>query len=221
MASKPLQSPALQRAASRELERLVAEQRRIEQRLEALEDERAKLRDEQRSLSGHAALLKEVLGGGRSAAVAQASAGVVLRGAKLREEAARVLLKRAGPNKAAHYATWLDWVVEDGFIVLGKRPKSTFLTGATRSVLVRRGDEPGTYLVAPDAIDDVMQELAEKRAELKDVDTQLARDPDPSAGARQHRVTLLANIRRLEGQLTEAERVLMAAGTPARRIRAA
>src|SRR5215208_4230257 len=91
VSSPPLQSPALQRAARRERDRLLAETRRIERRLEGLEDERA----------------------------------------RLREEPARVLAERAGPGIPVHYAKWHDWMIEEGFVVLGKRPKSTFLTGAS------------------------------------------------------------------------------------------
>lgn len=211
MSPQPLQSPALQRAARRELDRLVADQRRIEQRLELLENERSRLREELRIMSDQAALLREVLGGRVALGTAQAPTGVILRAARLREEAARVLLERAGPDAPVHYAKWHDWVVDEGFVVLGKRPKSTFLTGATRSVLVRRGEEPGTYFVAPSALNELERELNEKRAELVDLDSVLSREAHASPGMRQHRVGLLAGIRRLEGQIAEARRVLAAA----------
>jgi hypothetical protein len=88
----------------------------------------------------------------------------VLRGARLREEAARVLLQRAGPGVHVHYAKWHDWMIEEGFVVLGKRPKSTFLTGASRSILVRRGDEPGMYFIDLGQMDAARRNLGETRA---------------------------------------------------------
>jgi septal ring factor EnvC (AmiA/AmiB activator) len=208
MAAQPLQSPALQRAARRELDRLLADQRRIEQRLEAIDNERAHLREELRVIGEQSALLEAVLGGGKPAGAAPASAGVVLRGARLREEAARVLLSRAGPNVPVHYATWHDWLAEEGFVVLGKRPKSTFLTGASRSILIQRAEEPGTYLATPAALHEVQRELDEKQAELADVDAVLAQASGSATTLRQHRVAVLAAIRRLSGQVAEAQRVL-------------
>src|SRR4051812_17845338 len=47
--ASPLQSPSLQRAARRERDRILADVRRIERRLEHLELERERLREEVRS----------------------------------------------------------------------------------------------------------------------------------------------------------------------------
>jgi hypothetical protein len=221
MSTKALQSPQLQRAARRELDRLAAQQHQIEQRLVGLENEREKLRDELRALGGQSALLEEVLGGGRTVGSAEQSPGVVLRGARLREEATRVLYERAGPNAPVHYAKWHDWMVEEGFVVLGKRPKSTFLTGVSRSPLVVRGDEPGTYLIDTAVLGEIERELGEKRAELADVDGVLARETGPAPATQRHRLGLLATIRRLDKQLAEGRRVIAAGRESRSNIRAA
>jgi septal ring factor EnvC (AmiA/AmiB activator) len=222
VSAPPLQSASLQRAALRERDRILADARRIEQRLERLEQERERLRDEVRALHGHLAVLDQVLQGRPTGAAQSASSGVVLRGARLREEATRVLLERAGPNVQVHYAKWHDWMIDEGFVVLGARPKSTFLTGASRSVLVRRADEPGMYFIDLGQVDLVQRDLEQARAELAEVDREIAGTSGPASRLRSHRTGLLATIRKLEGQLEESQRAIdTAQRARRRRVRAA
>lgn len=199
----------LQRAAEVEHRRIDAALSRVDERLEALDIERAKLRNERTRLKERQRLLEQVIdpnAGRRSPE--ERSAGIVLRGARLRTEAARVLMHHAGPGQPMHYREWYRLVWDAGFIVLGKRPDATFLTAVSRSPIVRRGDEPGTYYIDPELARALSRDLAEVQAEITDIEAVLAKALDPAPHLRQHRVKLLANRRRLESHLSEAEAVL-------------
>jgi hypothetical protein len=211
VAVKNFSSQALRRVARQERQRLETYRRRVEDRLRAVEREREQLRAELRDLREQAVLLERIAG--REQGRESDAAGVVLRGARLREEAARILVEEVGLDRRIHYRDWYGLMAKAGFVVLGKRPLSTFLTGASRSPVVRRGEEPGTYYIDASGLSEARNELDELRAELRDLELVLAREPNPSDALRQHRVKLLASIRRLGGRAAEAEKVLAAART--------
>jgi hypothetical protein len=197
----------LQRAAQAEHRRIDAALVRIDERLGALETERAKLRDEKARLKQRQQLLDQIIDPTHGGTLKE-SPGVVLRGAKLRVEATRLLMHHVGPRRAIHYRDWYQIFLEAGFVVLGKRPEATFLTAVSRSPVVRRADEPGTYYIDPVLAEHLARELHESRAELADLETVLAGDLNPKPALRQHRVKLLASSRHLASRLSEAESAL-------------
>jgi hypothetical protein len=208
-ANSLLPSAPLKRAASQEAQRLKEIRARSIERLRRIEHEATELRSEVERLDQQLLLLEKISSGDRSAENERPA--LVLRGSDLREVAAQVLLAKVGPRRAVHYKEWYDLVRKAGFVVLGDKPEGTFLTGVGRSPLVRRGVDPGTYLLDPDLTGALQQEMREKQAELHDVTLVLEREAEPSPRMRQHRLNLLASIRRLERHIDEADRVLSAA----------
>jgi hypothetical protein len=149
--------------------------------------------------------------GARSTATAcgsAPSAGKVLRGRDLREAATRVLFLTRGPDREVHYREWLDEVLRAGIDVVGKDPVAAFLTNVSRSPIVVRGDEPGAYRIDSSVAAKLHRELAEAEAELADVVAVIAREPNVGTDLREHRARLSAAVRRLEGQVAEADRVM-------------
>jgi hypothetical protein len=138
------------------------------------------------------------------------SPGVVLRGARLRIEATRLLMRHVGPGRPTHYREWYDLFLQGGFILLGKRPEAAFLTAVGRSPIVRRGEEPGTFFIDLALAGELATDLAEVQAELADLESVLARDPNPASHLRQYRVKLLARRRQLDSRVSEAEAALVA-----------
>jgi hypothetical protein len=146
---------------------------------------------------------------------------MALTGARLREEAVRVMAEQVGVRRPIHYRDWYDLVVAEGFVVIGKRPLSTFLTGVSRSSIIGKGNEPGTYVLEPQLLDPLRAELSEVEGESADVALLLKTQPTVRQSVRQHAVNLKATIRRLERQLSEGERALEHARRAASRIHAA
>ena len=135
---------------------------------------------------------------------------MALRGAGLREQALRVLATEVGIREPVAYRDWYRLLREAGFVVLAKRPVAAFLTTVTRSPMIQRGAEPGTYYIEPSIIEDIKQELAERRAELGDLESHLAIRPPSTSPLQRHRLNLMASVRRLERQVSEGERILAA-----------
>lgn len=215
-------SAPLRRAATQEAQRLKTIRARAVERVRRIEHEAAELRTEIKKLDQQLQLLDRLTAGEENTASERPA--LVLAGSDLREMAAQVLLARVGPRRPVHYKEWYDLLHKAGFVVLGEKPEATFLTGVSRSPLVKRAQESGTYLLDPDLRESLSRELDEKRAELNDVTGVINRERVPSPGMRQHRVNLLASIRRLERQLDEADRVLSSArpaGVPSARVKAA
>jgi hypothetical protein len=200
-------SVPLQRAALAEAEKIRALRARIRARLDDLDAERAKLRGELTRLQERERILEQISNPNGPPQTAAAS-GVVLRGAQLRLESVRLLFGQLGPRHTVHYTDWYDLVKDAGFVVLGKRPVATFLTAVSRSPIVARGDEPGTYFIEPERALAIRKQLAEVDAELADLDGLLQREAEPSSVLRQHRVKLRALQRRLVGQFAEAAAVI-------------
>jgi hypothetical protein len=194
----------LRRAAQAEHQRVGVAVEQIEERLRELDAERTRLRDQRSRLKHRQQILEQVMDPDSGGTIDE-SPGVVLRGSRLRVEASRVLLAHAGPNRPTHYRDWYELFLQAGFIILSKRPDATFLTAVSRSPVVRRGDEPGTYYIDPSLAADLSSQLSEVQAELSDLEDVLAREPNPKAALRQHRVSLLATRRHADARLSEAE----------------
>jgi hypothetical protein len=202
---------ALTRAAQHERQQLEAHRGRLVDRALTVEHELAALRSELVHVDGRIRLLDALLETSQSAAspvVAADFSPVVLRGAQLREQAARVLAEKVGVRTQVQYRDWFRWMEEAGFVVLGKRPRATFLTSVRRSPVTRAGDEPGTYWLDPAAPHRLATELSELQGELNDLDSVLHREPKPNPSLVTHRKALLANIRRVKRELAEAESIL-------------
>jgi hypothetical protein len=198
------------RAAQAEYDRVDSERGRLRERISALTAEIEQLQTTDRMLAGQARLLSELMA---ERADPSDAPGVIIRGARLREEAVRVLIEQWGVRRPIHYHEWYRLFQETGlYVILSKRPIAMFLTTATRSPLVRRGRNEGVYYIEPAELDRLNQELAERQAELRDVDGQIA------AGEyrlTQYRMGLLASTRRVERQVAEATRVLNGAALEA------
>jgi|GEM_PF-1990967 len=207
-------SKALRRAAAAEIDRLTRAQQRVQHRLKELRTRAGALEDELRSLEARQSEI-EVLLGEPTVPSAEAAASAprddgrrTLRGAALRSFAVAQLLAEVGPREAMHYKDWFALVLKADVDVGGKDPLATFLTTATRSPLIERGPEPGTYFVEPDVISGLRDELSERHAELRDLTEVLARGSAPDERLQEHRKSLLSAIQKLERSLREAEEVL-------------
>lgn len=199
-------SPQLRKAAERELRRIAAQRDRLDTRRVEIEAELAQTRDELAALDLRAELIDRLIDEPPERVPGDGVAGIVLRGARLREVAIRLLYEQHGYGKVVHYQQWFALLAENGYVVLGKRPLATFLTNVGRSPFVIRGDEPGTYSLNGDAEGRLRQELVEAQAEFSDLCGLIARD-GASQADREHRTRLLPRVRMLERQVAEADRI--------------
>ena len=135
----------------------------------------------------------------------------MLRGRQLRERATQILFERYGPGHDVHYRQLLGDVLAAGYDIVASDPPAAFLTTVSRSPLLARGAEPGTYRVDLDLVHALREQRSETAGELADVASVIARDPNPGESLREHRTRLTADLRRLERAVGEADRVLQAA----------
>ena len=210
-------SGVLTKAANRDLRRLMRHAAEIEARIDALDAESRKLRDVLLATHQRIEVVRQVALG---ADVGDA-AGMVLSGTRLRQEATRVLAERVGVRTPIHYREWYDLVIGEGFIVVGKRPLSTFLTGASRSSIVKKGEAAGTYLLEPRLLEPLRIQLLELFGELAAVEQQVKSDVRAAEHLRQHAVNLKASIRKLERHIEEGDRAMEYARRATSQIHAA
>lgn len=206
-------SKTLRRAARADRERLGRAIARNQERQEDLRAELATLESDLQLLEERDRLLEHVAGTELEAdaetdAATGAAADEVLRGAQIREQAARAFYRRHGGGEARHYRVWFDLLIGEGVEIAGKDPMATFLTNLTRSPVVVRGTEAGTYEIDADADARLRNRLGELNAELVDLARVLARDETAGSDLLAHRAALLSEIRKHERLLAEAERVL-------------
>ena len=131
----------------------------------------------------------------------------LLRGARIREAAVRVLAAHTEPEAPVHYRDWFELLMARGFLPVGKDPLATFLTQIGRSPIVKRTTTSGIYVLDLEFPDRARNRLAALRA-------QLAAIPEPSsdtsveeiASAREQRARLMAEQQDTERQLEEALR---------------
>lgn len=135
-----------------------------------------------------------------------------LSGARLREAAIQSVLERGEVNRPIHHTQWLAWLRADGFEPAGKRPENVFLTQIGRSPLVRRGEEPGFYVVEPRRVVELQEQLRvlhDRFATLPPAD-QMSLIGD----GRERRQELQIAINRTERALHEAWTMLSSAPPP-------
>jgi hypothetical protein len=134
---------------------------------------------------------------------------VVLKGARIRETAVRVLAATPQADQAIHYRTWFELLEQQGFVPTGKDPLATFLTQIGRSPVVRRTTSAGLYTLDLNFPERARARLAQLHAEL-----QAAHDLPADAGvdditrARERRAAVSADIEATERALQEALRSL-------------
>lgn len=205
-------SSTLRRAAQRERERLERARMRIRAKRETLREELSRLDSELDALKDRERLLVELVDEPPTETPTSGEVvvarGEVLKGAAIRERAARRYYLTHGAGKALHYRHWFELLVAEGVEIAGKDPMATFLTNLSRSPVVVRGSEPASYAIDAEAPERLRAELAERQAELRDLAEVIARQVTPTEDLRDHRARLTSDIRRLEGHITEAERVL-------------
>jgi hypothetical protein len=138
-----------------------------------------------------------------------ADGATMLRGARIRETAVRVLAAHSQPEAPVHYRDWFELLRAQGFMPAGKDPLATFLTQIGRSPVVKRTTTSGMYVLDLEVPTRARRRLAELRVELAEV-------PEPSsdksveaiARARELRARLATEMQESERQLEEALRSL-------------
>jgi hypothetical protein len=144
-----------------------------------------------------------------SPAPAHTDGATVLRGARIRETAVRVLAANSQPDAPVHYRDWFELLTSQGFMPAGKDPLATFLTQIGRSPVVQRTTTQGMYVLDLEFPRRARERLARLAAELS-----AAQNLSPSvtveeiAGARERRAQLTADLQEAERQLEEALRAL-------------
>jgi hypothetical protein len=146
--------PPLDSAISEELEQELTRQADIlmarlsegRERLTALDDLSAALREQLEKDELMLRRLDGILGSSTEPPLDSLDAR--LRGAELRDVAVRILMQRCS-DEPVHYREWFVWVREAGYQVSGKDPLASFLAQITRSPDVERvgGARSGRYCV--------------------------------------------------------------------------
>ncbi|HSC21979.1 MAG TPA: hypothetical protein VLC07_09645 [Solirubrobacterales bacterium] len=202
-------SKMLRRAAAAERERITQALERNQARQAALREELSELDEEKRKLEERDRLLHDISSSTDEEAGAPGdSTGDGLKGADLRETAASLFYERHGGGEARHYRHWFTLLAEKGIEVAGKDPIATLLTNLSRSPVVVRGSEPGTYAIDEAAPQRIRSRLGELHAEFADLARMIEKSEAPTADLVSHRANLLSEIRRNERLLAEAERIL-------------
>lgn len=151
-------SSRLRRAAAAEVTRVDRSIARVDRRerdlleqLSALHDTRATLEIERDALAHFAGT--EVAKATEEPAVTPGlravpdADAVTLRGARIREQAIRVLVAGRHVDCPIHYRDWYQLLVAAGYVATGQDPLATFLTQIGRSPLVRSTGTKGVYVV--------------------------------------------------------------------------
>jgi len=133
----------------------------------------------------------------------------VLRGARIREAAVRVLAANAPAEAPVHYRDWFELLTAQGFMPAGKDPLATFLTQIGRSPLVQRTTSQGMYV-----LDLKFPQRARERIARLSADLAATQELSPNAtveeiaAARERRAQLTAELQETERHLEEALRAL-------------
>jgi hypothetical protein len=139
----------------------------------------------------------------------QGDGAMVLRGARIREAAVRVLAAHSQPEAPVHYRDWFELLRAQGFLPAGKDPLATFLTQIGRSPVVHRTTTSGMYVLDLEAPTRARRRLAELRAKLAEVpEPSSERSVEEIASARELRARLVSEMQETDRQLEEALRSL-------------
>lgn len=138
-----------------------------------------------------------------------ANGKTLLRGARIRETAVRVLAAHAQPDAPVHYRDWFELVTAQGFMPTGKDPLATFLTQVSRSPVVQRTTSSGMYVLDLEFSRRArarLQRLTAELAETRHASAELT--VEAIAAARERRGQLTAELQETERELEEALRSL-------------
>jgi septal ring factor EnvC (AmiA/AmiB activator) len=202
----------------RKLERLATRERALAAELASVRAARAEL-ERQRDLLGRFVGDNEtartpVAGARRSRALPEpevdsASGTTVLRGARIRRTALRLLVTNGRPDAPIHYRDWFALLTAQGFMPAGRDPLATFLTQIRRLPLVRRTASSGTYMVDTEFPRRAREQLARLGSELAQRHEAGSNETAQEiATARERRARLTAQMRATERQLEEALQTL-------------
>ncbi len=199
---------------ARELARVAARQRELESELSALHDSRAELEHQLHVLDHFSSESAPAPPPDRPPLRAVPAdrptpTGMLLRGARIREVAVRVLADATTPGAPVHYRDWFELLTSRGFTPNGKDPLATFLTQISRSPLVRRTTSSGMYVLDLEFPDRARQRLTRLTAELAESQAlATGASVQDIAAARERRSELTSAMQELERQLEEAGRSL-------------
>jgi hypothetical protein len=215
--SRRMQSAAAAERArvERELARLDARRAVLARELAAVDHGREELEDQLRVINRFAQEFGDEThpGAGRLSVVpnparaSRADEATVLRGARVRETAVRLLAGTPDARGPIHYRTWFELLTRQGFLPAGKDPLATFLTQIGRSPVVERTSGGGMYQLDFSFPGRARRRLVDLRAEL-----QQAQDLAADAGveditaARERRAQLMTELAATERALEEALR---------------
>jgi septal ring factor EnvC (AmiA/AmiB activator) len=211
MATSTPPHASLVRAAAAEEERVDRALERLSHRRDTLAAELADLESQMGELNERRRLLAMLVEGPEAAvdrAVAAPRTGVTaVRGRRLRRVAAQLLWRTSG-TREVHYREWFERLLAAGYAVGGRDPVASFLTNVRDSPAVAKGEQAGFYRLDPSRREAIAAALAEKTAELADLETALhaarASGDDARVEAlRADRRALTAERKRLEGQAEE------------------
>lgn len=219
MASPPIPSAKLVRAAQGEIERVERAKATIEQRRATL---LAELHELDQTIEGYARrrrLLDELVSEqtdsiettapSHDQAPSQAwSPRRAVRGRELRRIAGQ-LLWRSERDSEIHYRDWFERVITAGFAIGGKDPAASFLTNIRDSPAVIRGSRPGYYRLDPHSLDKLKGQIGETQAELTDLERSIERAREGSSDAMHikrlgaHQDHLTQTLKRTEAEAEE------------------
>jgi hypothetical protein len=228
MATAESWSPSrrIRSAAAAERERVERELARLADRERDLAREVGRIRESRRELEQELGVLERLAQASRASRTGQpaqrrlqvvsqpddtpeAVNAVVLRGAKVRETAVRVLVAAGQADQAVHYRTWFDLIRQRGFLPAGKDSLATFLTQIGRSPVVQRSTEPGVYSLDLGFVGRTTDRFGRLLAELKEAEALPENATvEDLTDARQRRERLRAEAQSLERRLSEARRSL-------------
>jgi hypothetical protein len=206
-------SRGLQRAAAGDRKRLAAASADLQDRRARTLAELRDLDAQIVALDERAVLLDRLIGPDIAQADhAATELGEVLRGPAIRRVAVAYLYAEHGAGRPVHYRAWLAGLQQRGYVVLGQRPAATFLSNIQRAPILVRGAQPGTYLIDECIAPLLRDQLAQSRAELRDLTARIAaRDRVAGRGLRAQRSRLTRIVGRLERQVAESDAILQPA----------
>ena len=201
----------------RELARVAARENQLAAELAAVQAARSELEHQRRVLDhfAHDDQSTRTPGGRRrlraltTSDLAETNGVAVVRGARIREIAVRVLAANSRPEAPVHYRDWFELLASQGFMPAGKNPLATFLTQIGRSPLVQRTTTAGVYVLDLEFPRRAREHFDRLSAELSAIqDTSDHVTVEGIATARERRAQLTAELRETERQLEEALRAL-------------